>query len=451
MPARYTDEVANAAIRQIEGQTEDEIRAFVYKYSVRKSTLDSYRSDARRLRRWMATMLTASTDAEGRWRFPAGPTLPPVPDLATVEEEFIELGRQFTPSMFMALIRGHVPHFNLQYRRIRATLRLAQLMAGCTVWASEPQYITAEKAGYHARQGFIPDSRRRGTLTLPMATALFRWAEKRNPAIAEAMQVQFYAGLRISELVSLTRGSIREEGVALINTKRNRVNTLTSANSKMEIKRLQDWKEGARALHILNGVKEQTAGDDSALLFPRSKWTIKSYNEMIRHGARALRFPSALKFDGSHVLRHGGVGTAVARFLKLRASITQMRQALLMSEAMICHYALSNQERLTAVKTPESLKDLVSAAAKKGKPKLDSDNEDSDLEAEELDEELEMATASVRHPTPTPLPAPAPAMPRSRQPAVRRERSSPPPVAPTVASRGDRYHQRRERLAGAAV
>lgn len=384
MPVRYTAEVVTQAILGFIGNTEEEIKSHIYRHSVRPATLKSYQSEIKKLRWWLAIMNTALKNELGQWIVPNETLHMPAPSPLPLEEEFLEVGRSFTQPYFLTFIKGHIEVFNIQYRKMRAALRLAQCMAGMEVWAASPDIILAEKAAYHARQLLHPDRRVRGTMTDIMAIEFFKWVESKHPAAAIAMQIQFGAALRISELIKLKRYMVSKDGILIINAKRNRVGALTSAADKVETKKLTGWSEGNEALRMLLKLQSDTIGDHT-LLFPRESFTIKIYNDLIKAAAEALSFPEWVRFDGSHVLRHAGVGAAVRSYIARGVSLETIAKTLLMSEGMVCHYALTNSERAARRTRPELLKKCT--VQTEAVP--DSANEDSDLEEMEVAESMQ--------------------------------------------------------------
>ena len=66
-------------------------------------------------------------------------------------------------------------------------------------------------------------------------------------------------------------------------------------------------------------------------LFPRKRWSIAQYNAHIQWASKTLGWPPSLKYDGSHTLRHAGIGHAKA------AGITNLQ--LQLSEGMVSRYA----------------------------------------------------------------------------------------------------------------
>ena len=424
------------------GKTEEEIRAAVHRYSVRPKSLKSYMSELRRLRKWHRLML--QTSGSGRIVLPDRWIEPDNTDAACVEDDFVQLGLSFTKFDYYTFLYGHIKVLNIQYRKARSALKMAQTMAGVPTWAGDPECIQAEKAAFHARQIFQPDTRLRGTMTALMVDEFTDWVMEKSQTIATAMCIQMGGALRISELLSLTKGRVTREGIMLKNTKRSSVKKMTSSKDTLELKKLNRWGEGMAALERLWTLKDATPGDDATPLFPRSAFTIKEYNDLLKEAATALEFPDGLKYDGSHILRHAGIGLAVATMVKRKFSMTQMAACLLMSDQMICHYALTNSERIAKKTVPAALADCVRASKKSVRRCLDSENEDSEIEEEEVEMELTQVTLSgntgateevQRIPPATQTVLTTPRAP-SRRASARARSASPYAVNPRPARRG---------------
>eukprot|EP00744_Colponema_vietnamica_P029064 GILI01044512.1.p1 GENE.GILI01044512.1~~GILI01044512.1.p1 ORF type:complete len:213 (+),score=4.05 GILI01044512.1:45-641(+) len=72
---------------------------------------------------------------------------------------------------------------------------------------------------------------------------------------------------------------------------------------------------------------------------------------MVREGCAALKFLEDLLYDGSHVLRHTGVGMAVRQMIRT-TDIATIAESLLMSVSMVVHYSQSVEDRLKKTQIP---------------------------------------------------------------------------------------------------
>lgn len=357
-------------------------RASLLAFSVKKSSLDTYHSEVKRLISWarLCRLVELRKRADQNFKPSAG-SLADFQLFAgsgIKEKDFITLAHEFKRADFYSYCAGHSTVHTVQYSRSRASLRLAQMMAGVDVWASEEEFKTMEKGAYNcaAARGLI-SKRPRGTLSEEMFTNLITWVRERNSFMADAMIIQAGACLRISELTSLSPAQITKDGIWLINQKRDSVAKMTSPKPKTTFKRLTLWDGGIEALRWLHKLVQDNPGHK--VLFPRQLFTHKDYNATIRAGAQALNFPSDLLFDGSHVLRHTGVGLAVKQLLNSR-NLEDIGDILLMSASMVVHYSQSVEDRLGKVHIPSFMLKHIH------NPENIQERDDSDDSEEETDE-----------------------------------------------------------------
>eukprot|EP00742_Colponemidia_sp_Colp-10_P018850 GILJ01021813.1.p1 GENE.GILJ01021813.1~~GILJ01021813.1.p1 ORF type:complete len:453 (+),score=32.88 GILJ01021813.1:128-1486(+) len=389
MPPKHRDAHTElAGFNSIKERTEDEIRRGLMAATVKETTINTYHSEvkfmiawARLSRQMEVRRLTDPTAIATTADYP-----PPRP-VISIELDFVELATSFTKHDLYTYFAAHVNTHPIQFSRSRAALRLAQLMAGTDLWAVTEEAIALEKGAAAAAAAAGHHSYRpRGTLTPDMAEELIAWVRARNAFMASAMAAQVGACLRISELIALTPRHILENGIVLTETKRDRAATITSLLPRRTTKHIGEWKAGAATLAWLQEYAKTLSPDQ--LLFPRTYFTIRQYNATIREGAAALAFPAELRFDGSHVLRHTGVGVAVSDMIK-KGSLETAAKHLLMTTGIVLHYSLSLQERLNKLHVPNFV--IKHRVMDPNKITRLQDSEDESEEEEIFQEAIEQA------------------------------------------------------------
>lgn len=374
------------AILRLRGQILRLLLASSVMNNVKRSTLLGYRSEIHRLLRWQQVMSTCDL-ASGRIVVPEQLREPPAIHMSD-EEAFFHIGSTFTKELYFSFMVAHGGFCSIPFNKTRAALRFAQLMAGQTdLWAASDAAKAAEKSALRMGQLKLKHGKKRGTLTRAMVVELLQYAEKSNPAMARAMQIQMGAGLRIHELIAIQTEHVTATGVLILDQKRARANATSSSVVSRALKDLTHWTEGRRALHELTALAATRKAEGEQLIFPRKAFTIKQYNRMIQTAARDLAWSDSVYFDGSHVLRHAGVGIATKKLIAAH-SLERVADILLMSPQMILHYALSNEERSLKVTIPSFLRLASTTVSTTG---LSDSEEDSDSESdEETDRELRM-------------------------------------------------------------
>lgn len=296
----YSWNTIKKAIGILEGRSDDDIYRSLMAASVKKATLKGYRTECKRLLSWITTFDQIKLDSSGKYRMP-GPGLREYKapkEEGSLEEDFVKLGRTCTRIHYFSFLYSHSQVHPLQFKRIRATIRLGQLMARVEVWATSQDSMTAEKAAQRLGQ-IKSQSTRRATLDEEMLSIIIIEAKKKNQGMARAMTVQAYGCFRISELIGMRIEDVTPEGVWLFDEKRDRVATTSSLNVKRSLKRLRTWTGGWRALKALHDrVKEMGEGPGNRPLFPRSLFTLKQYNDHIKVTATLKNWGAGLKIDG---------------------------------------------------------------------------------------------------------------------------------------------------------
>lgn len=394
-----------AAIGFLEGKNMDTVLRSLMAASVKASTMKGYRTECTRLLRWTIMMNGLSRDEAGRF----GPITDDVRTQATrsiegAERDFVTLGKTCTRDYFFAFLIAHASVHPLQFKRVRSALKLGQLMAGAEVWATSEVCKRAEKAAQRLGQASLAPRTRRGTLDSTMLATLISEASAVKEVMAQAMEIQANAALRIGELLALSIEDVTAEGIFIFDEKRAKVLSTETMYTQRSFKRLHLWSGGARALRILHRrIKDMGEGPRTRRLFPREAFQKKEYNGFLRATASKHSWEQHLKFDGSHVLRHAGVGKAVTDFAARNVAVTEMASILLMSVHMLSFYALSNQDRTAKVYVPQVLRDQISKVApvEDSEDESDSDSESesdsgSDIDIEEFARTTRRAAATTR-------------------------------------------------------
>lgn len=399
MPPRYVWGDMWEALKSMEGKTIRSIMGSSMTNSIKSSTFLSYRTEARRLLKWHYALAEVSTDKENRLRIPTSMKEPSIEHLEHIEEEFLTLGEICTKETFFTFMMTHAVMKSISFAKVRAALRLAQVLA-CRddIWAMGESAKAAEKSAYRTAQLRFSQNKRRGTLDKQMVSQLLNFASKRHPEVFDAMRVQITGGFRIGELVRIKNKHVTDEGVFILDQKRNRANQATSTRIPLAFKKLQGWPQGRIALNALIQIRDSNGTDKETLLFPRAKFTIRRYNSVIKEAAATLGWPSALNFDGSHVLRHAGVGIAVQEMIGEKRSMEDIGKTLIMSAGMITHYALSNSERLDKVHCPRfmlGVRGAKDATVQREDSEDEEESLDEELETEEIIEEIQMRAPSL--------------------------------------------------------
>jgi hypothetical protein len=279
--------------------------------SVQQETLAGYESSLTALRRWLSTT----------GREPAG-TTPETPTAVLVTEPVFEL-------YLLSCVRckEKIPVV------LRTALRKQQEILHMEVWAESAHSKCVMKGALY-QGGTTRKAPLRGTMTREMFLALVQYTRERRPHMLNGILVQVGAALRISQLVAIESGQVSpSEGVFLTEDKRENADNLDDPAIGPHWKRLWCCNTRDLLLHM------QSITPAGHLLFPRSVWSMAQYNAHLKEAFAALHWSDLLKFDGSHILRHAGVGFA--------KELGVPDEDLKMSAAMITLYSRPLQDRLT--------------------------------------------------------------------------------------------------------
>ena len=209
---RYTDEVTLKTLHTSTCKSDRSMRATLLLMTIKKSTIQSYVTEARRFIRWIdCHSLSWKTDANGRRTFTLPTSVAELQPLDKVycdnsnyEEVFVSLGK-VDLERFTKYIYAHAVDHPISFDKLRAAIRLGQMIHPFHTWATSELARSLEKGARNLAiaSNTLRDGRKRGTLDDNMIKVLLRTATLVNETMAEAMRVQIVAALRISELLSL--------------------------------------------------------------------------------------------------------------------------------------------------------------------------------------------------------------------------------------------------------
>lgn len=170
--------------------------------------------------------------------------------------------------------------------------------------------------------------------------------------------------LRVSQVVALRAGQVFDRPPASFSrrTSERQRGTVVQEDGWPHFKEVWDDE----VFQLLRALQARTPAGE--LLFPRSQWTLPQYRKTVQLACRNLRFPTSLKFDGSHVLRHAGTAAAVRTLSHLAEE--ERAKKMCMSHRMVEHYARSLDQRLAAAQTKQkrrtAKKSLAATPKQKG-------------------------------------------------------------------------------------
>lgn len=210
-----------------------------------------------------------------------------------------------------------------------------------TNWAASA-VVKRVCSGFRYNSGKKKTTPERGTITGAMFVALIAWLDRMFPHMTDGARLQFGAGLRISELILVQAGDYKKKNKELSIRKDKTQTAKTVA--------VHGHKEGYKKTIVDPDTQEllnklQDNAEIGSLLFPASVWRVTHYRTALKEAAIALQWPKDLKYDGTHVLRHGGIGKIVSICKKKGASKKELRKATGQSPAMQKHYSRENSAR----------------------------------------------------------------------------------------------------------
>ena len=290
--------------------------------TVKEKTLSQYKSNLQPLRRWICTKHNKDFNA---------------PNLTAewVSEE------DFTIFMAAALKMG----FPLN-EGIRSSLLKEQQICNLELWANKPEVIKMV-TGYFYQGGNAQSKPVKGTITPEMMTALLELTLSTAPQYHDGQVVQFGVALRQCQLIDIRKGDYDPISHTLTIRKDKRLRAVNILQHKYGTHTKEVLCTHARAVLSALQDKATNVGD---LLFPVANWNVKNYSRHFKSCAAALEWPPSLKWDGSHILRHGGTSNIIS--LCNTSDIQILRAKCVMSAATIKRYGASLAARIAKVQHP---------------------------------------------------------------------------------------------------
>jgi len=158
-----------------------------------------------------------------------------------------------------------------------------------------------------------------------------------------ALNVLFFASLRIDQLIKLKKGDLQEkDGKFFLRVWGKRARAANGLDF-YSLKELVD-PTATKWLRDL----EKSRDENLLLYFPPTMWKVLALRVAIKDIATQLhwkdRFGHELKFDGPHCLRHGGIRYLGER-LGVKLSTPEVNYTLQISEDTRIRYTRSNESR----------------------------------------------------------------------------------------------------------
>lgn len=217
-------------------------------------------------------------------------------------------------------------------------------------WISSVHVIKAcrgfrYRGGETVKRGACEEEEERATIEEEQFNELMVWLKKENPDMATAVEVQYGSALRVNELIALRRDSFDPKNKSITIDRDKRYNARTCAKRTRHYEKVVRRPATIRALLHL-----QKTAEEGQLLFPPQKWRVGEYRSTLQRAAKELGWPTdGVKYDGTHILRHGGVRGTILRRIKEQKrkgeSLVPIEEELQLSKAMVRHYGRSNDER----------------------------------------------------------------------------------------------------------
>ena len=201
---------------------------------------------------------------------------------------------------------------------------------GCC-WAADPAAVKLCR-GYRYNYKRDSGKRLRGQIDDNMFPSLLEFITLNFPKLQHPTEIAFGVGIRSHALVALLRGSYCPSTRTLTHLSKK-------ANANNGLPFLEDsFVTDERSHLILTQLELRTPL--GSLYFPKHEWSLAQWRTAMKQASIALGWPSGLKFDGPHCLRHG----AVARLLDELGDETP--KAINLSQTMLRHYSKTNEARL---------------------------------------------------------------------------------------------------------
>lgn len=179
----------------------------------------------------------------------------------------------------------------------RAALAFHQKGLRAMTWADDADVCDVVDAFRH-KDGLSATAR--GTVSEPMAKQLFKWIRTTHgKTMADVLKLQYRAALRVCQLKNMKVGDLHQDTgdkyiLYLFNDKRVSMSRKKRDHAHQKI-------VGAKVAKVFNRLAAGKKRGKQINIF-----TAEKLRRVCKEGAKALNFPTRLKFDGSHILRHGG-------------------------------------------------------------------------------------------------------------------------------------------------
>ena len=215
-----------------------------------------------------------------------------------------------------------------------------------TEWAGTELCIKICKGyKYRSKTSASGAPKKRGTIDSSMYPTFLEWILHEFPALSDAVELGYGTGLRSHALVALHDKSY-DSPVRKLEHKSKVAN---AANGKpfLETTIVTDQ----RAHDILVRLTATTRPGE--LLFPIGRWNLTTYRTAMKMAAVVFFWPTGLKFDGPHCLRHGHVSALVN---DQGLDDDEIQEQMTLSKPMIRRYGKTNAKKLrsTAAKKTDT-------------------------------------------------------------------------------------------------
>lgn len=346
----------------------EDSRRLLFQNTVKDLTLNQYRSNLQPLRRWICSKYNKDFDS-------------PLPTAAWVSEDDFAIFLAAALKTGLPLNEG-----------IRCSLLKEQQIFHLNQWAGKDEVIKMV-SGFFYRGGNAKAKPVKGTITPEMMTSLLALTISVAPQYHDGQVVQFGVALRQCQLIDIRKGDYEPEPLHLLTIRRDK---REKASNFLTHKYGTHTKEvlcvHARAVLTALQEKAENIGDR---LFPVANWNVKNYSRHFKACAAALEWSPLLKWDGSHILRHGGTSNIIS--LCKTDDINILREKCVMSAATIKRYGASLEARLSKAQQPTRTQLVLEHLRQEGptmvqQPPLQEDDDADQAtssEDETSDEELD--------------------------------------------------------------
>lgn len=223
---------------------------------------------------------------------------------------------------------------------IRSALLKEQNILGLENWAGHPECIELV-SGFFYKSGNQTKKPIKGTITPEMFEDLLKLTISVAERYHDGQVVQYGGALRGCQLIDIQKGDydVPSHTLTIRKDKRCKASNASTHKYGVHTKKILC----VHAQKVLTHLQEKTVnvGD---LLFPVKNWNYKNYSLHFKSCAKALGWNPLLKWDGSHILRHGGTHNIIS--LCNTTDINILKQACVMSAPTIKRYGEDMESRL---------------------------------------------------------------------------------------------------------